>query len=387
MTQPPPDAADLELSVVMPCLNEAETVAICARKAREAMARLGIRGEVLVADNGSTDGSQKLAEAEGARVVPVPVKGYGAALQAGCEAAAGRYLIMGDSDDSYDFSNLGPFLERLRTGDDLVMGSRFRGGIRPGAMPWHHRWIGNPVLTGILNLLFRAGISDAHCGMRGFSKDAFRRMSLKTTGMEFASEMIIKAAKLHMRISEIPIVLHVAGRTRPPHLRSFRDGWRHLRFMLIYSPAYLYSLPGWIAFLTGSALMLWLAPGARYIGGVMLDYHLLTAAGALMILGMQVLLIGRFAKVYAVVEGFETDDGQRFNLERGLMIGLAVFLAGLLVDGWLLVHYLRHGFTYPNAIRPALLGATLMILGAQGVAGSFFLGMMQLNRRRPQVVG
>lgn len=377
----------MELSVVMPCLNEAETVAVCVRKAREAMAALGVQGEVLVADNGSTDGSQRLAEEAGARVVPVPVKGYGSALQAGCLDARGRYLIIGDSDDSYDFSNLGPFLDRLRAGDDLVMGSRFRGTIAPGAMPWHHRWIGNPVLTGILNLLFRAGISDAHCGMRGFSKEAFLRMRLRTTGMEFASEMVVKAAKRRLKLSEVPITLHMAGRTRPPHLRSFRDGWRHLRFMLIYSPAALYGIPGWTAFLAGGLLMLLLAGGPRFLGTVMLDYHLMTVASALMILGMQTVLIGRFARVYAVVEGFdEGDAAPGFSLERGVVVGILVFLLGLGIDGWLLARYVHHGFTLPNVIRPALMAATLMILGAQVVAGSFFLGMMLLSRQRPALV-
>ncbi len=371
----------------MPCLNEAETVGACVRKAKDAMAALGVQGEVVIADNGSTDGSQLLAESAGARVVAVPVKGYGSALQAGCAAARGRYLIMGDSDDSYDFSNLAPFLERLRAGDDLVMGSRFKGGITAGAMPWHHRWIGNPVLTGILNVLFRAGISDAHCGMRGFSKEAFLRMNLRTTGMEFASEMVVKAAKRRLKISEVPITLHVAGRTRPPHLRSFRDGWRHLRFMLIYSPAALYGIPGWTAFLAGGALMLLLAGGPRFLGTVMLDYHLLTVASALMILGMQTVLIGRFARVYAVVEGFdEGDAAPGFSLERGVVVGALVFLLGLGIDGWLLARYIHHGFLLPNVIRPALIAATLMILGAQVVAGSFFLGMMLLSRQRPTLV-
>ena len=371
----------------MPCLNEAETVGACVRKARDAMAALGVPGEVVIADNGSTDGSRLLAESAGALVIPVPVKGYGSALQAGCLAARGRYLIMGDSDDSYDFSNLAPFLERLRAGDDLVMGSRFKGGIAPGAMPWHHRWIGNPVLTGILNLLFKAGISDAHCGMRGFSKEAFLRMNLRTTGMEFASEMVVKAAKRRLKISEVPITLQVAGRTRPPHLRSFRDGWRHLRFMLIYSPTALYGVPGWAAFLAGGALMLLLAGGPRFLGTVMLDYHLMTVASALMILGMQTVLIGRFARVYAVVEGFdEGDAAPGFSLERVVAVGGLVFLAGLGIDGWLLARYLSHGFTLPNVIRPALMASTLMILGAQVVAGSFFLGMMLLSRQRPALV-
>ena len=228
----------LDVSVVMPCLNEARTVGRCVTKAVGALREIGVEGEVVVADNGSTDGSQEIAQAHGARVVTAPHRGYGSALQAGIAAARGRFVIMGDADDSYDFSDLRPFVVKLREGHDLVMGNRFRGGIRPGAMPWLHRYIGNPVLTGILNLLFHSPIGDAHCGLRGFRKESYNRLRLQTTGMEFASEMVVKACLDHQRITEVPIVLYPDGRDRPPHLRSFRDGWRHLRFLVFNSPAW-----------------------------------------------------------------------------------------------------------------------------------------------------
>src|SRR4051812_13948687 len=237
-------ADDVEVSVIMPCLNEARTVGRCVDKAIRAMEELGVLGEVIVADNGSSDGSPEIARQHGARVVPVARRGYGSALQAGIAAARGRYVIMGDADDSYDFSRLEPFIERLREGHDLVMGNRFRGGIRPGAMPWHHRYIGNPVLTGILNLFFRSPIRDAHCGLRAFRRDSYARLDLRSPGMEFASEMVVRACLSRQKITEVPTVLHPDGRDRPPHLRSFRDGWRHLRFLLMSPPTFLFLIPG-----------------------------------------------------------------------------------------------------------------------------------------------
>src|SRR5262245_31522790 len=252
-----------EVSVVMPCLNEARTVARCVAKARDCLARLGVHGEVVVADNGSNDGSPALARAEGARVVHVPERGYGAALQAGIAAAQGKFIIMGDADDSYDFSALDPFIERLRQGDELVMGNRFKGGIKPGAMPWLHRYVGNPVLSGVLNLFFHTPIGDAHCGLRVFRKDSYERLNLTTPGMEFASEMVVKASLLLQKISEVPIVLHPDGRDRAPHLRSFRDGWRHLRFLLLMCPLWLYLIPATVLFGAGVGLMAWLTPGPR----------------------------------------------------------------------------------------------------------------------------
>src|SRR5437588_9677070 len=256
LNEPIAEAAsdDVELSVVMPCLNEARTVGRCVSKAVAELERLGVRGEVVVADNGSTDGSQAIAREHGARVVPVAERGYGSALQGGVAAARGRHIVMGDADDSYDFGVLEPFLERLRAGDELVMGNRFKGGIRPGAMPWHHKYIGNPVLTGILNLFFHTPVGDAHCGLRAFRKDAFERLDLRTPGMEFASEMVVKASLNKQKISEVPIILYPDGRDRPPHLRSFRDGWRHLRFLLLMCPTWLYFVPAMVLSLGGLAL-------------------------------------------------------------------------------------------------------------------------------------
>src|SRR2546421_10619744 len=279
----------LEVSVVMPCLNEARTVGRCVSKAKACLERLGVHGEVVVADNGSSDGSPDLARAAGARVVPVTRKGYGAALQGGIEAARGAYIIMGDADDSYDFNDLGPFIDRLRHGDELVMGNRFKGGIRPGAMPWLHRYVGNPVLTGILNMFFHTPIGDAHWGLRGFRKDAYQRLHLTTPGMEFASEMVVKASLMRQKISEVPIVLHPDGRDRPPHLRSFRDGWRHLRFLLLMCPLWLYLIPSGILLGGGLGLMAWLTAGPRTVLGVEFDVHTLLLGALCVIVGYQTL--------------------------------------------------------------------------------------------------
>ena len=263
----------------MPCLNEARTVGRCVEKAVAEFARLGVRGEVVVADNGSTDGSQELAEANGARVVTAHQRGYGSALQAGIAAARGRYVIMGDADDSYDFGRLELFVERLRAGDDLVMGNRFRGGIRPGAMPWLHRYFGNPVMTGIVNLFFRTPIGDVQCGLRGFRKDAYTRLNVGAPGMEFASEMVARASMHGQKISEVPTVLHKDGRNRRPHLRSFRDGWRNLRLLLLMCPLWLYLIPAGLLLGGGLTLMAWLTPGVRVVRGAGFDVHTMLLGG------------------------------------------------------------------------------------------------------------
>src|SRR5262245_60509637 len=294
---------ELEVSVVMPCLNEARTVGTCVAKARASLETLGVRGEVIVADNGSKDGSQVIAEAHGARVVPVARKGYGAALQGGIAAAKGRFIIMGDADDSYDFTNLEPFITRLRQGDDLVMGNRFRGGIAPGAMPWHHKYIGNPVLTGILNLFFHTPISDAHCGLRGFRKDAYQRLALTTPGMEFASEMVVKATLHGQKISEVPTTLKPDGRDRPPHLRSFRDGWRHLRFLLLMCPLWLFLIPATLLIGAGVGLMAWLTPGPQQLGGVTFDIHSMLLGTLAILMGYQILWMWLFAKIHGWTSG------------------------------------------------------------------------------------
>jgi glycosyltransferase involved in cell wall biosynthesis len=381
-----------EVSVILPCLNEAETVARCVTKAVDTMRRLGLRGEVVVVDNGSTDGSQALAQRCGARVVQEARRGYGSALMRGIEEARAPFIIMADADDSYDLTDLERFIEGLRSGADLVMGTRRRGTIKPGAMPWLHRWIGNPLLSGILNLLFRAGISDAHCGMRAFTKEAYRRMQLQTTGMEFASEMVIKAALGRMRIAEIPITLYPDGRSRPPHLRSFHDGWRHLRFMLLFSPTYLFLIPGGASMVLGLIPLIALSWGPLEVGSLHFDIHYMVLGSLLTILGFQIITTGLFAKAYSHAARLYSQDRtlnvvlRYFNLERGLLLGAGLFLFGFAVDAAILVRWLASGMGSLHAVRPAIQASTLMIVGAQTLFSSFFLSMLAVPRRVGQSV-
>jgi len=378
---------DVEVSVILPCLNEAETVGTCVTKATETLRRLGVRGEVVVVDNGSTDGSPEIAARCGARVVREVRRGYGSALMRGAEEARAPFIIMADADDSYDLTDLSRFIDGLRAGHDLVMGSRMRGTIEPGAMPWLHRWIGNPVLSGFLNLLFRAGISDAHCGMRAFTKDAYRRMHLQTTGMEFASEMVIKAVLGKLRVTEIPITLHPDGRSRPPHLRSFRDGWRHLRFMLLFSPTHLFLVPGGLCMLLGLIPLVMLGSGPRYLAGLTFDVHYMVLGSLLTILGFQIATTGLFAKAYSHAARLYAPDRtltalqHYFNLERGLVLGAVLFLCGFAIDASILLQWLRSGMSTLDAVRPAIQASTLMIIGGQTVFSSFFLSMLALPRR------
>ncbi len=384
-------ADDLEVSVVMPCLNESRTVGRCVAKAVKALADLGVKGEVVVADNGSSDGSPEVATEHGARVVHVTKRGYGSALQAGIASARGRYVIMGDADDSYDFGNIEPFITRLRAGDELVMGNRFRGGIRPGAMPWLHRYVGNPVLTGILNLFFRTPVGDAHCGLRGFRKDAYGRLNLQTSGMEFASEMVVKASLQRQKISEVPIVLYPDGRDRPPHLRSFRDGWRHLRFLLLLCPLWLYLIPSAVLMLGGLGLMAWLTPGPRTVGGVELDVHTMLFGALCVIVGYQTLSLWAYAKVHGWTSGLlppDTFSTRVFNvltLERGLLAGLALLLTGLGLNIWLVCEWIGRDLgrlEMQTTLRSALWGLTAMVLGLQTIYGSFFLSMLGMAREK-----
>ncbi len=382
-------AQAVELSVVMPCLNEAETLATCIRKARTGLDRLGVPGEVIVADNGSTDGSQAIAAAEGARVVPVEEKGYGSALRGGIAAARGRYVVMGDADDSYDFAHLDPFVERLRAGDELVMGNRFRGGIRPGAMPFLHRYLGNPVLTAIGRLFFGCPAGDFHCGLRAFSKAAYDRLGLQTTGMEFASEMVIAATLAGLRIGEVPTILSKDGRSRPPHLRTWRDGWRHLRFMLLYSPNWLFLYPGFALLALGLVAGARLVAGPWPVGPMVLDVHTLLVAGFLVVLGYQAVGFALFTKLFAVRERFLPPDGWSrlaagVGLEKGLVGGGLLTLAGLGLLGSAVAQWsgVRFGQLDPRiTMREAIPAVTLLMLGLQTVFTSFVFSLFTLGKR------
>ena len=320
-----------ELTILMPCLNEAETLATCITKAQQWLTTRSVSGEVLIADNGSTDGSQRIAKSLGARVVDVPEKGYGAALIHGIKSAEGKYIIMGDSDDSYDFLSLDPFIEKLREGYDLVMGNRFKGGIEPGAMPALHRYLGNPLLSGIGKAFFHASCSDFHCGLRGFSKKAAEEMDLRTTGMEFASEMVIKSTILHQRICEVPTKLHPDGRTRPPHLRSWSDGWRHLRFMLLYCPRWLFLIPGLILFIIGLIGFIWLLTGPKQIGSVILETNSLLFFTFAMLLGFQTVLFALYTKVYALAHGLIPKSEQFLRLFKYIKLETALIIGAILV--------------------------------------------------------
>ena len=376
-----------EVSVVLPCLDEARTVGTCVRKALAALEKLGVRGEVVVVDNGSDDGSAEIARRAGARVVHEPERGYGSALMRGIEAARGEWVIIADADDSYDLTELAPFVNGLRSGADLVMGSRRLGEIHDGAMPWLHRRIGNPFLSGILRLFFRGGVSDAHCGLRAFSRHAYDRMQLKTTGMEFASEMVIKAVLGRMRVEEVPVTLRPDGRDRPPHLRTFRDGWRHLRFMLLFSPTALFLVPGLLCMGLGALPLVLLGAGPRTFAGMTFDIHYMVLGSLLTILGFQIALTGLFAKAYSHSARLYAPDrtlailSRLFNLERGLALGGGLFFAGFLIDVSILSEWIGRGRGALDAVRPALQASTLMIIGAQLVFSSFFLSMLVLGRR------
>jgi glycosyltransferase involved in cell wall biosynthesis len=380
----------MELSVVLPCLNEAETLAVCIRKAKASIAGMGIDGEVVVADNGSTDGSQDIARAEGARVVDVPIRGYGAALTAGIADAEGEFVIMGDADDSYDLSNLGPFVEALRGGADLVMGNRFAGGIEPGAMPALHRYLGNPALTAIGRFLFRSPVKDFHCGLRGFRREAILELDLRTTGMEFASEMVVKATLNKLNIVEVPTTLSPDGRSRAPHLRRWHDGWRHLRFLLLYSPRWLFLYPGVVLFLVGLVLGGVLLAGPIQIGEHALDVSALVYAMAAVLIGFQAILFAAFSRGFVANEGLmPPSPGMQkafkvLNLERGLIIGLLLLIVGIGLAIYGFIHWGSSDFgalDARDAIRLAVPAATLSVLGFETIMGSFFLSVLGLSRR------
>lgn len=384
-----------EISIVMPCLNEAETLAVCIRKGLKSFADAGVRGEVVVADNGSTDGSQAIAEQEGARVIHAERKGYGNALRAGIEKARGEWIVMGDADDSYDFSNIAPFIEKLRMGYELVMGCRMpRGGgtVTKGAMPWKHRWIGNPVLSFVGRLFFKCPVHDFHCGLRAFTKEAFKRMDLRTTGMEFASELVIKATLKGMKITEVPITLHPDGRSRPPHLRSWRDGWRHLRFMLLFSPRWLFLIPGLTLFVIGAvALGLLLANGNLVFGKVVLDVGTMMAAAMMLLVGFQLICLAVFTRVFVVAEGLLPPNRRlegflaNVSIEWGLAAGLLISLSGTILFGSAFLDWWKVDFqalSLRDNLRRIIPASTLILLGIQFLFGSFFLGVLGL---RPEI--
>lgn len=380
----------MELTILMPCLNEARTVTACVREARAYLERSGLSGEVLVADNGSTDGSQQLARDAGARVVDVPVRGYGAALLAGIDSAQGRWVIMGDSDCSYDFSRLDGFIERLRSSADLVMGNRFRGGIEPGAMPLLHRYLGNPVLSFVGRLFFRTRIGDFHCGLRGFSRDAIAGLGLVSPGMEFASEMVAKAALAGLRIEEVPTTLRPDGRDRPPHLRTWRDGWRHLKFLLLFCPRWLFLYPGILLLLGGVLGLAFLQqPWAGASGQGLRVHSMLYLAGA-MVLGVQMVQLAVLTKWVGVLAGIVPAPGWLrwaqpiLRLEHGLLLGAGLVAAGLSWSIALLERWGDAGFgplPPTEGMRAAIPAVTLMIIGMQAVAGTLFAGAIELAWR------
>lgn len=377
----------VEVSVVIPCLNEANSLAFCVDKAVKAFRASGLSGEVIVADNGSTDESVQIAEEHGARVVRVPERGYGSALRAGIAAARGPLIIMGDADDSYDFTDVPRFVEKLREGYDIVMGNRFRGEIKPGAMPPSHKYFGNPGLTALLNTLFGARIGDSYCGMRGFTRALYDRLDVRSAGMEFALEMIIKAAQIGARISEIPIILWPDKRGRPPHLRSFRDGWRSLRFMLLYAPNWLFLLPGATLAVVGLFLAFWLLPGQRQISShVILDVHTMIFGVIFTLLGVQTLSIGAFAKLFSYAERFDRGSVslkrllKRITLESGLLLGGALFLMGFAGCAWIAWQWAVSGFGELHQVRQVLFWSMWLFIGIQVIFASFFLSMLGISR-------
>lgn len=378
----------IELSIVLPCLNEELTVGNCVKQAVSFLKGSGIQGEVILADNGSTDRSVEIAEANGARVVHIHQKGYGSALAGGFKAANGKYILMADADESYDLVNLMPFVVKLREGYDLVMGNRFKGGIKKGAMPWHHRYIGNPILSFVGQLFFRTPAKDFHCGIRGFSKDAIERMSLQTTGMEFASEIVVKASILRMKVTEVPTTLSPDKRNRPPHLRSFRDGWRHLRFLLIYSPRWLFFYPGVILLFLGTLASLLLFTGPVNTSLRLFDFHSFILAGTIMILGLNMLSFAFLTRVFAYNFGLlpnrprSFDLFKYFNLETGLITGLVLVLSGTLLIIRAVSLSFSPGFDsmgFGNSIRLVFGSALAIISGGQIVFMSFALSILGLN--------
>lgn len=389
-TSPVKDSETIEVSVVMPCLDESETLASCIGKAQRALRDANIAGEVIVADNGSSDSSVEIAEKMGARVVNIQSRGYGNALMGGIAAASGKYVVMGDADESYDFGHVPRFVEQLRLGADVVMGNRFRGGIQKDAMPPLHRYVGNPVLTRIGRLFFHSSVGDFYCGLRGFRKDAYERMGLRTTGMEFATEMVVKATLLRMRVAEVPTTLSPDGRSRPPHLRTWRDGWRTLRFFMLYSPRWLFLYPGMALMFAGILLGVWLLPEPRTVGSVTFDVHTLVYAAAFVLLGFQAVAFAVFTKFFAISEGLLPSDPaldrlfKYITLEVGLLVGSLLTVAGLATSAYAVAAWGSKHFgalDYSHTMRLVIPAALLLTLGAQTIFSSFFMSVLGLRRR------
>lgn len=394
----PPLAAKetvIEFTILMPCLNEAETLAACIRKAHKGANNVHLETdtyEIVVADNGSTDGSQEIALREGARLVTVPIQGYGAALQAGMEAARGKFIIMGDSDDSYDFANISAFVDKLREGYQMVMGSRFKGEIKPGAMPFLHQYLGNPMLTFIGNSLFRCGFTDFHSGLRAFDRDAILNLQLRTTGMEYASEMVIRATLANLSRTEVPVTLFPDGRSRPPHLHTWRDGWRHLRFMLLYSPRWLLFYPGMILSILGTLGMIILLPGPIHVGSVVLDVHTMLVSMTMALVGLQLIFMAVFTRVYTMHIGILPSNPRlerfvkRFSLGAGLVVSIVFFLIGIGIYGFEVIGWSRVGFgplNYQITLRSVIWGTAFVIAGLQLFFWSFNISVLGLRQAVP----
>lgn len=389
----PRDAEQIapELTVVMPCLNEARTIGICIQKAQASFERLGIAGEVVVADNGSTDGSQEIAEELGARVVPVARRGYGSALTGGIAAARGRWVIMGDADDSYDFADLEPFVRRLREGYDLVAGNRFKGGIHPGAMPWLHRNLGNPALSFVGRKLYGTACGDIYCGLRGFDREKVAALDIRSPGMEFAIEMIVKATMAGLRVTEVPTTLSPDAEGREPHLNTWRDGWRSIRLLLLYSPKWLFLYPGLAFLLVGVMGMAWLLPGDRSIGTVGFDVSTLLYFGLAVVVGLQAIYFFLTARWFGITEGLLPDEPRirrllerRGTLEVGLIVGVLLVACGLGLSFYALATWNNAGFgrlNYPNTLRIVIPGATLIACGMQTALSALFLSVLRLRRQ------
>lgn len=385
--------SEIELSIIMPCLNEAETIGTCIKKALEYIKTSGISAEIVIGDNGSTDGSQEISKNLGARVVDIPVKGYGAALLGAINASKGKYIIMGDSDDSYDFLTLQPFVDKLREGNDLVMGNRFKGGIQKGAMPFLHRYLGNPVLSFIGRLFFNIAAKDFHCGLRGFNKQSILSLNLITTGMEFASEMVVKSALFKLKIVEVPTTLAPDGRSRPPHLRTWRDGWRHLRFLLLYSPKWLFLIPGVLFFLFSVVFFIITSFTAISLAGIKFDIHTLTYLGSMIIISYQLILFYMFSKTYCINQGllpasFSSRILNLFSLEASIIVGLILFLGGLSLGVYLFSFWAGKNFgsivDLRATFRILIPSIVLLITGIQTIFSGFMLstlGIITNNRR------